>query len=80
MHLKQTRQKSGKTNLSIVESWWDPDTKRSRQRTVENLGFLKTSLHICLVANGTTCLNGALKRSSFRGCASRSTERTSIEC
>ena len=23
MHLKQTRQKSGRTNLSIVESWWD---------------------------------------------------------
>ena len=41
MHLKQTRQKSGKTSLSIVESWWDPDKKRSRQRTVENLGYLE---------------------------------------
>ena len=41
MHLKQTRQKSGKTNLSVVESWWDPDMKRSRQRTVENLGYLE---------------------------------------
>ena len=41
MHLKQTRQKSGKTNLSIVESWWDPKMKRSRQRTVENLGYLE---------------------------------------
>ena len=41
MHLKQTRQKSGKTNLSVVESWWDPKTKRSRQRTVENLGYLE---------------------------------------
>ena len=40
MHLKQTRQKSGKTSLSIVESWWDPDRKQSRQRTVENLGYL----------------------------------------
>ena len=41
MHLKQTRQKSGKTSLSIVESWWDPKMKRSRQRTVENLGYLE---------------------------------------
>ncbi|MBQ9057695.1 MAG: IS1634 family transposase, partial [Atopobiaceae bacterium] len=41
MHLKQTRQKSGKTNLSIVESWWDPAMKRSRQRTIENLGYLE---------------------------------------
>lgn len=41
MHLKQTRQKSGKTSLSIVESWWDPERKRSRQRTVENLGYLE---------------------------------------
>lgn len=41
MHLKQTRQKSGRTNLSIVESWWDPKMKRSRQRTVENLGYLE---------------------------------------
>lgn len=44
MHLKQTRQKSGKTNLSIVESWWDPDKKRSRQKTVENLGYLEDLL------------------------------------
>ena len=41
MHLKQTRQKSGKTSLSIVESWWDPEKKQSRQRTVENLGYLE---------------------------------------
>lgn len=41
MHLKQTRQKSGKTSLSIVESWWDPRRKQSRQRTVENLGYLE---------------------------------------
>ena len=41
MHLKKTRQKSGRTNLSIVESWWDPDMKRSRQKTVENLGYLE---------------------------------------
>jgi len=41
MHLKQTRQKSGKTNLSIVESWWDAKAKQSRQRTVENLGYLE---------------------------------------
>ncbi|MBQ2681751.1 MAG: IS1634 family transposase [Eggerthellaceae bacterium] len=44
MHLKQTRQKSGKTNLSIVESWWDPERKRSRQKTVENLGYLEDLL------------------------------------
>ena len=41
MHLKQTRQKSGKTSLSVVESWWDPQKKQSRQRTVENLGYLE---------------------------------------
>jgi len=41
VHLKQTRQKSGKTSLSIVESWWDPAKKQSRQRTVENLGYLE---------------------------------------
>lgn len=44
MHLKQTRQKSGKTSLSIVESWWDPKMKRSRQRTIENLGYLEDLL------------------------------------
>ena len=39
MHLKQTRHKSGKTSLSIVESWWDPKKKCTRQRTIKNLGY-----------------------------------------
>ena len=41
MHLKQTRQKSGKISLSIVESWWDSKKKQSRQKTVKTLGFLE---------------------------------------
>ena len=40
MYLKQTPQRGGRVSLSIVESWWDPGTGRSRQRTVENLGHL----------------------------------------
>ena len=39
MYLKQTLQKNGKLNLSIVENWWDPEKKRSRQKTIENLGY-----------------------------------------
>ncbi len=73
MHLKQTRQKSGRTNLSIVESWWDPKAKRSRQRTVENLGYLEdlAAEHEDPVAWGkarATALTGA-KRASEQAVA-----------
>ena len=40
MHLKQTRQKNGRVNLSIVEGWWDPKLKRSRQKTIKTLGYV----------------------------------------
>ena len=40
MHLKQTPQKSGRVNLSIVDGYYDKETKNSRQVTIENLGYL----------------------------------------
>jgi len=40
MHLKQTPQKSGRVNLSIVDGYYDKETKNSRQFTIENLGYL----------------------------------------
>ncbi|MFP3154895.1 IS1634 family transposase [Lachnospiraceae bacterium ZAX-1] len=40
MYLKQSRYKSGRTFLSIVHGFWDPDTKQSRTRTVTKLGYI----------------------------------------
>jgi len=40
MHLKQTKQKSGRVNLSIVDGYYDKDKKYTRQVTLENLGYL----------------------------------------
>ena len=40
MHLKQTKQKSGRINLSIVDGYYDKEKKTTRQVTLENLGYL----------------------------------------
>jgi transposase len=40
MHIKPTRLKNGKTNIAIIERYWDPAKKASRQRTVRGLGLL----------------------------------------
>ena len=40
MHLKQTKQKSGRINLSIVDGYYDKEKKYTRQVTLENLGYL----------------------------------------
>lgn len=41
MHLKKvTNKKSGRTYLSIVHSYRDKDTKKSRAKTIESLGYL----------------------------------------
>ena len=40
MYLKQTRQKSGKVSVSIVDGYYDKKIKNSRQTTIENLGYL----------------------------------------
>jgi len=40
MHLKSTKQKSGRINLSIVDGYYDKEKKYTRQITIENLGYL----------------------------------------
>ena len=40
MHLKPTKQKSGRVNLSIVDGYYDKEKKTTRQVTIENLGYL----------------------------------------
>ncbi|MDR1572276.1 MAG: IS1634 family transposase [Clostridiales Family XIII bacterium] len=39
--MKPTRLRNGKTNVSIIERYWDPARKASRQRTVRGLGLLE---------------------------------------
>jgi transposase len=38
--LKQTRQKNGRINISIVEGYRDPVTKKVKHRLIENLGYV----------------------------------------
>jgi transposase len=40
MFLKSTKQKNGRINLSIVEGFRDPVTKKTRHKVIENLGYL----------------------------------------
>lgn len=40
MYLKRTPQKNGRIHLDITDSYYDKDKKKTRQITVENLGFL----------------------------------------
>jgi len=40
MHIKETKQKNGRINISIIERYWDPQKKSSRQRTVLGFGRL----------------------------------------
>lgn len=40
MHLKKTKQPSGRIYLSITDSYYDNQKKTSRSKTIESLGFL----------------------------------------
>lgn len=40
MFLKQTKQKNGRINLSIVHGYRDPLTKITRHKVIENLGYV----------------------------------------
>lgn len=40
MFLKTTKQKNGRINLSLVEGFRDPVTKKTKHRVIENLGYL----------------------------------------
>lgn len=40
MYLKRTKQKNGRIHLDITDSYYDKETKKTRQITIENLGFL----------------------------------------
>lgn len=40
MYLKRTKQKNGRIHLDITDSYYDKAMKKTRQITIENLGFL----------------------------------------
>lgn len=40
MYLKRTKQKNGRIHLDITDSYYDKQQKKTRQITIENLGFL----------------------------------------
>lgn len=40
MYLKSTKQKSGRINLSIVEGYRDPVTKKTKHKVIKNYGYL----------------------------------------
>ncbi len=46
MYLKVTKQKNGRVNLSLVHGYRDPETKKVRQRVIENLGYLDEYEHL----------------------------------
>lgn len=46
MFLKVTKQKNGRVNLSFVEGYRDPKTKKTRHKVIENLGYVDEYLDI----------------------------------
>lgn len=46
MFLKVTKQKNGRVNLSIVHGFRDPETKKVKQRVIENLGYVDEYEHL----------------------------------
>lgn len=46
MFLKVTKQKNGRVNLSIVHGFRDPETKKVKQRVIENLGYADEYEHL----------------------------------
>ena len=46
MFLKVTKQKNGRVNLSFVEGYRDPKTKKTRHKVIENLGYVDDYLDI----------------------------------
>ncbi|NLY97235.1 MAG: hypothetical protein GX082_07385 [Clostridiaceae bacterium] len=40
MYLKVTPQKNGRINLSFVEGYRDPKTKKVKHNVIENLGYV----------------------------------------
>ena len=46
MFLKVTKQKNGRVNLSFVHGFRDPETKKVKQRVIENLGYVDEYEHL----------------------------------
>lgn len=46
MFLKSTKQKNGRINLSLVEGYRDPVTKKTKHKVIENLGYVDEYLDI----------------------------------
>ncbi|NLB79561.1 MAG: IS1634 family transposase [Clostridiaceae bacterium] len=46
MFLKQVRQKNGRVNISIVQGYRDPLTKKTKHRVIEKLGFVDQYEHL----------------------------------
>ncbi len=46
MYLKVTKQQNGRVNLALVHGYRDPDTKKVRQRVVENFGYVDEYEHL----------------------------------
>ena len=46
MYLKVTKQQNGRINLALVHGYRDPDTKKVRQRVVENFGYVDEYEHL----------------------------------
>ena len=40
MYLKSTKQNNGRMNLSIVEGYRDPVTKKTKHKVIKNLGYV----------------------------------------
>lgn len=46
MFLRVTKQKNGRVNLSFVHGFRDPETKKVKQRVIENLGYVDEYEHL----------------------------------
>jgi len=46
MFLKQVRQKSGRINISFVQGYRDPETKKTKHLVIENLGYVDEYEHL----------------------------------
>ena len=46
MYLKVTPQKNGRVNLSFVEGYRDPVTKKVKHKVIENLGYVDEYLDL----------------------------------
>lgn len=46
MFLKVTKQKNGRINLTFVEGYRDPITKKSKHKVIKNLGYVDEYLDL----------------------------------